>query len=268
MSAHRFWQVYVPPEGRGSNGSIQIGELNLRSSIGVNPTYPSPGLNPFSASSYLYTYTPDKAFDGDNATFWSAQQGSGSADIRCDFGSPVDVVEVAITVASTGNYQYQPVKFYLRYSDDDIHYVNYYVSPTVVWSAAETKAFLVSSGLLGDGNLFLSPLVNPLYPLTDKREALFFLAYDYDDKTPFCSKKGVGGLFGIQGTTTSLGAPTAKRVDLLEQSSGIIIGTRNTGADGAFRFNHIDEGLYTVMGVDNTGNQNSVVFAHVVSEIL
>lgn len=222
----------------------------------------------FSASSAESNYLPKKAFDSNIATWWQSNSSFISESITCDFQTAVDIVELAMTVSSGGNPSYQPTKLYLRYSDDGVHFVNYYASPTLSWSStSETKTLLMSSGLV-TGSYINGYLYSKLYNLEQLSAETDLTLYDYEDKVPFCSRRFLGGLFGVQGSTTSLGIPTAKRVDLVDQKSGQIVATRNTGKDGEFKFKHIIEGEYSLVGVDNTGDQNSVIFAHVVSVVL
>ena len=75
--------------------------------------------------------------------------------------------------------------------------------------------------------------------------------------TPFSGNKRIAG------STTSLGVPLARRVDLLDQKSGQIIERINTPKTGEFEFKEIADGTYSLVGVDNTAEQNSVIFAHV-----
>ena len=72
-----------------------------------------------------------------------------------------------------------------------------------------------------------------------------------------------GGLFKLDGTTTSLGDQVSRRVRLYQQFSGKPIAEMVTGEDGLFSFTHIEEGPWTVIGIDDTGAQNGVIFSHV-----
>lgn len=76
------------------------------------------------------------------------------------------------------------------------------------------------------------------------------------------------GNYYIAGSTTVLGMPFARRVDLVEQRSGLLVRTFHTKADGAFLFDQIGHGPWTLIGVDNSAEQNSVVFAHVPSALM
>jgi hypothetical protein len=67
----------------------------------------------------------------------------------------------------------------------------------------------------------------------------------------------------ISGSTTVLGMPARRRVQLHEQKSGVLTDERFTRADGLYEFDNLMNTPYTIIGVDPSGEQNSVIYAHV-----
>ena len=165
-------------------------------------------------------------------------------------------------ISGASNYAEHPTKFYLQYSDDNKSYMTIYSTDALSWAASETKTFNIVPNLLA--KISDTAILSKALFVPNDTKAVPFSNNSYDA----LSLKRLGtiayfGSYKIAGSTTVLGIPAAKRVQLHEQRTGQIIGVRNTQADGSFLFNEIPPGLFTVIGVDETGQQNSVIYAHV-----
>jgi hypothetical protein len=107
---------------------------------------------------------------------------------------------------------------------------------------------------------FVSP-GQPCSPITDPSTEAGRLMIG--DRMRYYMDMGHGGLYKIEGTTTSLTIPAARRVRLYYQTDGRIYAEACTGEDGSFSFKNLAIGPWTVVGVDDTGAQNGVIYSHV-----
>lgn len=260
MSAHRYWRILVPPDGRPA-AVVYIAEVELRESVG-GPDATGSGT----ASAYFSNLgAAANAFDNNATTYFGQSITPAHVSLTYDFGAGVskDILQVAMS-SNTTTATNQPSKFSLQYSDDGKTFKTLYASPTVTWSGAETKLFNISQNVTAkiSDTMFLSASLLTL-PAT---KAVPWAHNGLDEaSSKRLAKLPYFGLYKIAGSTTVLGIPSAKRVQLHEQKSGLLIAVANTGADGAFLFDEIPSGTFTVIGVDETGQQNSVIYAHVES---
>ena len=276
MAAHRYWRLYISRTGGGS--SVSVGELVLA-------TTPSGAQaatgGTASASSTNGANEASRAFDGTTsaANYWQSASdmpgGLGQEYLQYDMGvgGGIDVVEVRLYFNGTtsGSTTY-PSNFALLYSDDGVKWTLQRAWSEQVFTNGETKtldAIALPSNQVSNrvvlrrdyrrnaaANSGPAPSVLRVLP---HRLIGFGVRHAAAPvvMTPW------SGNYYIAGSTTVLGMPFARRVDLVEQRSGLLVRTLHTKADGAFLFDQIGPGPWTLVGVDTSAEQNSVIYAHV-----
>ena len=272
MANHRYWRLHVSQTA--GNSQVIVGELAM--AIAPGGASVCTGGTASSSSNPNGTDVAAKAFDGITATanYWnSATIATGAAEwLQYDFGgSPRDIVEIRIYYPSDFAVTFAPKNFALYWSDDGVAWTRQRAWAEQAFTLAGTNTYdatpvpsvaITNRRLAGIGDSFkynAAALPQTLFP-TVSRPVGFARIRNFTrpfNMTPFTGK------FRIAGTTTVLGLPTARRVDLLEQKSSLIVESRNTAADGVYAFEEIAYGAYTLLGVDNSAEQNSVVYAHV-----
>lgn len=264
--AHRYWRLV-----NLSTAYFTIGEIVLRDVPG-GPQIAVGGVAFASAPDPWANSAPSLALDGNTTTHYhSPMNGAGNNWWAYDFGAgnAKDVVEMVFT-QRTENADWSPSSWRADYSDD----------------GSTWKVIAAGTGNYPAG-VPVTTLVRPLRP--DERTMRVFepgairmrgrqLAQGRPDQPVFdparerwlprpqlwhSANMEHGGLFKLDGTTTSLGIPAPRRVRLYHQFNGQLMGEQLTDADGAFSFTHIEEGPWMVVGLDDTGAQNGVIFSHV-----
>lgn len=270
MAAHRFWGLHISANW-GDTNYTSLAELILAPSAGG--AQGAVGGTAIASSFRTSTESPDKAFDGSPTTSWrSAQNGHVPAFIGYDMGAgnSLDVAEVRMTTLSSMAVNSYPRNFALCYSDDGVKW-----GVQKAWSeeAFTTGVERVFDATPIQANQVYNRIIKELVGRNDQanvgpptlRMAMPFglmgggLRHHTAPRamTPFT------GVYFIQGTTTALGEPLARRVDLYDQRSGQLVRQAFSKEDGAFLFDHIGPGPWTVVGVNSSAEQNSVIYAHV-----
>jgi hypothetical protein len=272
MATHRYWRLHIA-EVNGSS-AVAITELEMAESPG--------GANvctggTASASSVTGSNTADKAFDGSFTsvntwqTLTSLFNNGLTAWLQYDFNaSPRDISEMKISFATgLSGVNLAPKAFSLYYSDDNIRWTRQRSWAEQVFSFGETKTYdttPISSALITNRVALERKLKNIEAALPQGWYASVTRANSMVRGrnctrpwrlTPFSGSKRIAG------STTSLGVPLARRVDLLDQKSSQLVERINTPTTGDFEFSELADGTYSLVGVDNTAEQNSVIFAHV-----
>lgn len=279
MAAHRYWRLYISRTGGAS--STSVGELILATSPGGAQAATG---GTASASSTNGANEASRAFDGttSSANYWQSASdtftptvGSGQECLQYDMGvgGGIDVVEVRLYFngASAGSTTY-PSNFALLYSDDGVKWTLQRAWSEQVFTNGETKT--LDTTPLPSNQIFNRVVI--------RRDHRFNAAANAG--TPpsvlrvlphrligfgvrHCTAPAVltpwSGSYYIAGSTTVLGMPQARRVDLVDPRSGLLVQTFQTKNDGAFLFENIGPGPWTLVGVDNSAEQNSVIYAHV-----
>jgi hypothetical protein len=276
MAAHRYWRMLFT---RAASSTVAVNELTLAVTEG-GPQAATGGTA--SAGSVSGLNVASRAFNGTtNATdYWLSLgnfngNGANSDYLQYDMGSgnSIDVVEVRMYINTTNlGAGVAPQNFVLLHSDDGQNWTVRRAWAGQTWATVETKTF--SAIALPSGDIF-----NRVFYEKDVRRNA---ATNSGSPTKFVPLRGhltgdgarhhtVGtatfvwaGPFYIAGSTTTLGLPIARRVDLINQRTGRLERTVFTKADGQFLFDQINAGPWTVLGVDVSAEQNSVVYAHVV----
>lgn len=281
MAAHRFWRLFISDIAGGSS-FVGVNELAMAESPG-GANVCSGGTA--SASNFNSSYTPAKAFDGSFLALdsWCCNPNifnpgaAGSpmnAWLQYDFNSsPRDIREIKISFPPSGgiitNINMAPKNFSLYYSDDEVNWVRQRSWSEQSFSFGETKTYdttplssaLITNRLMLERKLKeIESALGPDIIYTTLRGPNFSRARNNTTPlryTPYTGNKRIAG------STTSLGVPLARRVDLLDQKSGQLVARINTPSTGEFEFSDLADGVYSLIGVDNTAEQNSVIFAHV-----
>ncbi|HEJ3062495.1 TPA: discoidin domain-containing protein [Pseudomonas aeruginosa] len=274
MAAHRYWRLLLS-QCVNSTQPV-VGEIAFATAPG-GANVATGGTA--SASKFDTSFEADKSFDGNASTYWRVSGyvtgtgiGIGQEWIQYDFGAgnAKDIVEMRITFPSAPAPQTAPRAFTLYWSDDGLNFTRQRSWCEQSFANNETKTYdttsipsgqIINRKVLDKSSYRNNQAALPQAWYATVLRGLGFTRYQNCTRpwrlTPFTGKKRIAG------TTTSLGQPIARRVDLLEQKSGLIVDRRFTGKDGAYEFKDIADIPYTVIGVDNSLEQNSVIFAHV-----
>lgn len=270
MAAHRFWGLHISANG-GDGQYTSLAELVLASSAGG--AQGAVGGTAIASSYRIEAESPDKAFDGSPETSWrTIYLGHIPAFIGYDMGvgNSLDVAEVRMSgLPNMGTTSY-PRSFALVYSDDGAHWV---VQKSWSGQAVPSDVELALDTTPIPANQTYNRVFKDLVIRNDQahvgpptlRRTMPSSVVDVGLRhhtapramTPFT------GNYFIQGSTTTLGKPLARRVDLYDQSSGLLVRQTFSKEDGAFLFDYIGRGPWTVVGVDQSAEQNSVIYAHV-----
>jgi len=253
MSAHRFWRLHVTRTG-GSGSTVTVGELILASTPGGNQAAVG---GTATASSVLGTNAASRAFDGTLAAgnFWQCASGSllsgvGSEFIQYDMGAnnSISVEEMRLYYDHPTSPTTFPNDFGLYHSDDGIQWTFRRNWTGQSFTNGETKTYAAT----------------PVTPQVFRVFEHNLIGRGFQRVTAPVVQTPWTGNFYIAGTTTVLGVPHIRRVDLIDQRSGVLVRSLTTKSDGVFLFDNIGPGPWTVVGVDVTATHNSVIFAHVV----
>lgn len=270
MAAHRYWRLLISNTNGGAS-SAAIGELIFATTVG-GASVATGGTA--SASDVASGYSADNAFDGiqSSSNAWRSQ---GPASwIQYDFGgTPRDIVEMRIYFPAAGTFALTlaPKNFALYWSDDGNTWTRQRAWSEQTFTAGGTNTYdttevpsgsITNRRISGVGTYRNIDAALPQTFFATLTRPPFGFARSHNWTRPW-SVTPYSGALRIAGSTTVLGMPKARRVDLLDQKSGLLVDRRNTGPDGVFAFEQLADGAYTLVGVDNSAEQNSVIYAHV-----
>ncbi len=277
MAAHRYWRLAIS-QNNGAQ-TVVINELVMATSAGGAQAATG---GTASASSTNGTDTASKAFDGvlTDTNYWRCalntySGGYGYAHIQYDMGAgnAKDIVEIRIHHDGTalGTTTGAPASFALLHSDDGIRWTiqrawggqSFANNETKTYDATELPSNQVFNRVVAPKDVRFNNAANSGVPtkFVALRSPLIGSG-DFHHTYPNAQYTW-SGRFYIAGSTTTLGLPIARLVDLINQQSGRLERTVFTKTDGQFLFDQIGPGPWTVLGVDVTAEQNSVVYAHV-----
>lgn len=277
MAAHRYWRLVISDTNGGGTNSAVIGELILATTAG-GASVATGGTA--SASDVFSGSSAANAFDGvqSSSNAWRSLTrtfGSGPTQwIQYDFGgTPRDIVEMRIYFPAAGTFSLvlAPKNFALYWSDDNKTWTRQRAWSEQTFTVGGTNTYdttAVPSGSITNRRILgvstyrntVAALSQTFFATLSRASAGFARSHNWTrpwSVTPYSGK------LRIAGSTTVLGLPKARRVDLLDQKSGLIVDRRNTGPDGVFAFEQLADGVYALVGVDNSAEQNSVIYAHV-----
>jgi hypothetical protein len=265
MAAHRYWRLVVWRPYSNDN-KTRINEIILATTPGGAQAAVG-GTATASSTAYITTNPPSAAFDGVfSATNWwyssteyvlanGYYQGQGWLQYDMGAGNAIDVVEMRLYEHSNNSQIGNPRDFSLFYSDNGTTFTHKCSWSNQVFTDGETKTY--------DVTVFNSTghVVHDLqYRYNAGAVTTGFLWHcpeRFTNNTPF------SGPYYIAGSTTVLGEPYSRRVDLVEQKSGLLARSIYSGEDGVFLFENIGAGPWSVIGVDESASRNSVIYAHV-----
>jgi hypothetical protein len=152
MASARYWRcVFLTAPRAGTFGSLSLARLEFRDAVG-GTNLATGGTA--SASANNPGETPANAFDGNNATVWSAPKAAYSLNantwLKYDFGSAVEVAEVAIRSRADTAPQQTPCVVLVQSSTDDSTWTDraLWVADSA-WSLAQWRTFAVPSAFPG-----------------------------------------------------------------------------------------------------------------------
>lgn len=270
MAAHRFWGLHISSNW-GDGYYTSLAELVLAPSAGG--AQGAVGGTAIASTFLRATESPDKAFDGSPTTSWRTSDNFHIPSfIGYDMGAgnSLDVAEVRMTTLSGMGAGTYPRSFALIYSDDGVKW-----TVQKAWSeeAFSTGVERVFDATPVQANQVYSRILKELVGRNDQANVgppTLRMTRPFGPMgggvrhhtAPLAMTQFTGSYF-IQGTTTALGEPLARRVDLYDQRSGQLVRQTFSKEDGAFLFDYIGPGPWTVVGVDSSAEQNSVIYAHV-----
>lgn len=270
MAAHRFWGLHISSNW-GDGYYTSLAELVLAPSAGG--AQGAVGGTAIASTFRTATESPDKAFDGSPTTSWCTSYNFHIPSfIGYDMGAgnSLDVAEVRMTVYSSMVINSYPRSFALMYSDDGVDWSVHKAWSEQAFSTGVERAFDATP--IPANQVYSRVLKEPVLrndqanvgPPTLRMTMPFGLMGGglRHHTAPRAMTQFTGSYF-IQGTTTALGEPLARRVDLYDQRSGQLVRQTFSKEDGAFLFDYIGPGPWTVVGVDSSAEQNSVIYAHV-----
>ncbi len=271
MAAHRYWRLLISQSG----GSNYVGITELKMAEAAGGANVCTGGTPSASSIFNASYPASNAFDGvlTSAASWYCAPytyNSGlNSWIQYDFGgTPRDIAEITISHYG-GEILSYPSAFALYYSDDNVKWVRQRSWSNLAFSVGESKVLdatalpsaLITNRLINDRkNKSIEAALPQTWYASAVRSNNMCRGRNNTRPwrlTPFSGNKRIAG------STTSLGVPLARRVDLVEQKSGLLVERVNTPETGEFEFKELADGTYSLVGVDSTAEQNSVIFAHV-----
>lgn len=277
MAAHRYWRLLVSDNAAGTTTGVVIGELVLAVTPG-GATVASGGT--VSVSDFIASQPGTMAFDGINtaANGWRSVARTPTTGpgqwIQYDFGgSPRDIVEMRISYPPAGTFSagMAPRNFVLYWSDNNTTWTRQRAWSEQVFGFGQTNTYdttpIPSVSVTNRIVLSLAKfrqvagaMPQGFFPSLIRAMPSVLRANNFTRPVGF---NPYTGRFRISGSTTVLGLPKARRVDLLDQKSGTIVARMYTASDGVFSFNQLADGVYCLIGVDNSAEQNSVIYAHV-----
>lgn len=266
MGAHRYWRC-ANVVCASTPYALSCGELEFRTSIGgaqaaVGGTAIAASFSnqaPFDADPLVAA----KAFNGLNSVtadiYHQNQSPVGPQWIGYDFGSPVEIVEVA--VAYRGDGANQPTQVWRRC---DIE---------VSSNGTDWRLYSVASGFNAEvGDTSLKPAQIPELSsysaqLDVGRSINNPLALNpgpppnFSDSLKYSWKNIYqGGNGTIQGTTTIENIPGSRQVRLYDKRSGLLVAETWSSPTGHYEFNNIDSSKeYFVVAHDHLRVYNGVI---------
>lgn len=209
MTARRYWRVLVLATRTADTYAAQIAEIQLRATVGGADQTTSGGGSP-TASSTNTGSSAANCFDNSASTNWVSLLDAVLPQwVRYDFGSDVDIAEVAIQAGDTSARAARaPRTFFLQSSPDDTNWSSVaYVPDEAAWSTGETRSFAVAS-----------------YP-TDSQARRYWRLYVTATETVDAYAVGIGELYlngtigGADLTSSDASAPSASSAFVTGQAT-------------------------------------------------
>ena len=276
MATHRFWRLHISAKGINSVNYVALSGLVLADVAGG----PQVAVGGVASASSIRTAgeEADKAFDALQNTFWRGAYNYVLPEhLQYDMGegNAIDVVEIRLVHTTTPDLRTGPKDIALLYSDDGKHwFIQAAWSDLIFTNGVE----IALDAMAKPANLTINRAIKPIIfrntaaipgePALRKINRFGVFGCGFRHYSAAQAATPYTGNYFIQGSTTGLGEPLARRIDLYEQSSGLLVRRAFSGADGAFRFDNIADLTYSVVGVDVGAEQNSVIYAHVTPALM
>lgn len=142
----RYWRIYTTdtnyPTAGASADAVSIAEVTWVDFNGL--TVPKPtGVTVTAGSQFDSPYAGSKAYDNDNATFWSGAGPRIPDWIAFDFGAGAvfDFRQVTIRARNDSYHTQAPRDFQIQYSDDGATWMTYWSKAGITWSAGLAQTF-------------------------------------------------------------------------------------------------------------------------------
>lgn len=248
MAAHRYWRLVMSSDNGNSRAALR--ELEMRTTVGGATA--CTGGTPI-ASGDSSSMVIARAFDGNTSTEWQSQIAS-LAWAGYDFGSAVDIVEMAATLGANSSMLSPWVR--VEYSDNGSAWQM--LAPYFNTAAAVASSTVVLGGFAAVAAPRLVGAVSHLataWPAGPLRHRLTGLACRVDAEDGGTLR--IAGDVGIDGATVTL---VRRRVRLFHRQSGRLV--RETWSDtgtGAFEFRNLKAQDYLVVSDDHTRYYNAVI---------
>jgi hypothetical protein len=148
---HRYWRVRSTATYLSSPNALAYAEVAFRATAGGSALSFSGRPLATTLDGSGDTYSREKAFDANNATFWStlgASAPGGGHYIGIDLGSGVssDVNEVVLRVRPDA-FREDPQDIHVEWSDDGTNWTEKWAITGIgAWSAGEQRVYAFSSG--------------------------------------------------------------------------------------------------------------------------
>jgi hypothetical protein len=148
-TARRYWRIFVTAIQTMSAASVGIAEVEMRATVGGADQ--CVGGTPAASTDTGGSFPASNAFDGSNSTRWNST-GAGNTNfgtpqwISYDFGTPVDVAQIALTSINSAAPTFNdraPAAFRLESSPDNSTWTTEQSWTTGSWAQSETKTFNV-----------------------------------------------------------------------------------------------------------------------------
>lgn len=257
MAAHRYWALLVTARPGSGNG-VGLAEVQMRATTGGANI--ATGGTAGGASSF--GFVPANAFDGNAGTDWhNAATGGLPVRLSYDFGSAVDVAEIAVTTPGAGSTYpgatYGPAACWIQWSDDGTAW-RYGTGAADLSGLGNAASFTLTGvsdtqpGARRVGSALRMVPGNPMPAGAGIRRVGGLVRHDAADGGPY----RVAGTVKVDGTPA---VPVARRVRLFDVASGRLVRQVWSGADGAFAFARLRAGEYLVVSDDHTRTYNAVV---------
>lgn len=247
MAAHRFWRLVLA--ANNSNSRAALRELEMRVVVaGASVCSGGTALASGDSSGNVIS----RAFDGNTATEWHSQIG-GLAWAGYDFGSPVDIVEMAATAGATVDMFSSWMR--VDWSDDGSAWR--LLGPYFNTAALAANATVVLGGFFDPaaptvaGTACRMGTAWPSGPLVHRATGMA-CRVDQEDG----GLLRIAGDVGIDGASVTL---VRRRVRLFHRQSGRLVReTWSDAASGAFEFSNLKAQDYLVVADDHTRYYNAV----------
>lgn len=141
----RYWRIFVTDtnySGGSAGDAVAIAEVTWTDFFGAS--VPKPGTVTVTADSqFSGSYSADKAYDNNTASFWSGYGPAIPGWLKFDFGAGAEfcMTQVAMRARNDSLHTQMPRDFQIQYSADGTTWTTYWQKAGAVWSAGLQQTF-------------------------------------------------------------------------------------------------------------------------------